>query len=300
MLSEVEKAYIADLLQTLPSEDLIELAKRMTEGILKPSDRNDSINAILLHTPDIKTLLAKRKFTKAILFKYLHSKNVSFPGNAEKLVLIDLLLKYWERNAILHTQSQTNVSIGATSQAQVSNTSVATNSDDLGVKALAVKFVEWFYSRINASVIHLKTNESNNEEKLIEDDFWSDAKLAINVTGGSGEVIANYFAESSEECLKLISNSCAEHSIFFSPNLREDGTRGTTEPHGMILVMNCGTLHSTNGHRCVGLYEQVFGLIKDPVRDIWKIKMTKLNLRSQDVKSAPVLPESNQLLLCDM
>lgn len=172
-------------------------------------------------------------------------------------------------------------------------------AQDDSLERMAITFVEWIYNRINAIVLQNLNDQNNvnNLEILKEEDFWCDAKMCIKLTQGS-TVIADYSSEGSKECLALIRYICKEYSVFFSPNLREEGTRGVSEPHGVVLVMNCGTLHSANGHHCVGLYEQIFGLIKDPLSESnWKIKGSKLALRSQEVTSNPALPQENHLFL---
>uniref|UniRef100_A0A0V0G992 Uncharacterized protein n=1 Tax=Triatoma dimidiata TaxID=72491 RepID=A0A0V0G992_TRIDM len=284
MLTEIEKNCVSDLLKILGLDDLIELAKTCTTGVIQTSNINDSINAILLHSEDIRSILMRKKITRKVLFKYLHSRNISFPGNSEKTVLVDSVIHFWNKACtVVDYQNETTSQIAL----------------DQSLGRMAVTFAEWVYNRINAIVLQDMNKQSNvnNLEILKEEDFWCDAKLYIKLTEGSN-VIADYSSEGSKECFSLIRQICQEHSLFFSPNLCEEGTRGISEPHGVVLVMSCGTLHSANGHHCVGLYEQMFGLIKDPMSDSnWKIKGSKLALRSQEVKCVPALPQENQLFL---
>lgn len=55
------------------------------------------------------------------------------------------------------------------------------------------------------------------------------------------------------------------------------------EHHGIVLVLCCGTLH-THASVSVGVFESVFGLMRDPFSDNnWKIKSIKMQLQSTGV-----------------
>ena len=45
------------------------------------------------------------------------------------------------------------------------------------------------------------------------------------------------------------------HRLTCNPNLCEEGVRGRLEAHGLVLVLVCGTLH-TSSNVC-GVFEQV-------------------------------------------
>lgn len=52
------------------------------------------------------------------------------------------------------------------------------------------------------------------------------------------------------------------------------------ELHGLVLILCCGTLH-THESVAVGVFESVFGLMRDPFSDNnWKIKNIKMQLQS--------------------
>lgn len=57
----------------------------------------DSLDAILLHSKDLRSLLMRKKITKNVLFKYLHSNNISFPGNSEKTSLVEFVINIWNK-----------------------------------------------------------------------------------------------------------------------------------------------------------------------------------------------------------
>ena len=61
--------------------------------------------------------------------------------------------------------------------------------------------------------------------------------------------------ENSTDVCDMLRNVVNRHSLTFNPNLCEEGVRGTLDPHGLVLVLACGTLH--NQHTVCGVFEQV-------------------------------------------
>lgn len=69
------------------------------------------------------------------------------------------------------------------------------------------------------------------------------------------------------------------------------------EHHGIVLILSCGTLH-THASCSVGVFESVFGLMRDPFSDNnWKIKNIKMQLQS--TTSAIGMQRLPQLETCD-
>ncbi|CAM9100118.1 unnamed protein product [Lampetra planeri] len=95
-----------------------------------------------------------------------------------------------------------------------------------------------------------------------------------------------------------------EERLLLSPNLEPHGLKALASPHGLVLVAVAGTIHRDAA--CLGVYEQVFGLIRSPLdNNSWKIKFVNLKIRGQDAlggapMAAPTLSfNSNELqLLC--
>uniref|UniRef100_A0A3B4AM08 Uncharacterized protein n=1 Tax=Periophthalmus magnuspinnatus TaxID=409849 RepID=A0A3B4AM08_9GOBI len=91
--------------------------------------------------------------------------------------------------------------------------------------------------------------------------------------------------------------------LIFSPNLDANGLKTLASPHGLVLVAVAGTIHRDVS--CLGIFEQIFGLIKSPVDNNWKIKFINLKIRGQDSlknkeMSAPTINynSSDLQLLC--
>ena len=55
--------------------------------------------------------------------------------------------------------------------------------------------------------------------------------------------------------------------------------KGQLNAYGLVLVSIGGTVHRYS--QCIGIFEQSFGLIKDPNMDNnWKIKFTELKMKA--------------------
>lgn len=68
-----------------------------------------------------------------------------------------------------------------------------------------------------------------------------------------------------------------EEFLFLSPNLDSRGLKCASSPHGLVMVGVAGTVH--RGNICLGVFEQIFGLIRCPyVENTWKIKFINLRI----------------------
>lgn len=91
-----------------------------------------------------------------------------------------------------------------------------------------------------------------------------------------------------------------EERLLLSPNLEPHGLRALMSPHGLVLVAVAGTIH--RGSVCLGVFEQICGLIRSPLeKNSWKIKVIDLKIRAQDVLpgtevAAPALTYSSSEL----
>uniref|UniRef100_A0A4W4FJG5 NTF2 domain-containing protein n=1 Tax=Electrophorus electricus TaxID=8005 RepID=A0A4W4FJG5_ELEEL len=68
--------------------------------------------------------------------------------------------------------------------------------------------------------------------------------------------------------------------LVFCPNLAHPGMQCFSTPHGLVLVAVAGTIHRDT--TCLGIFEQVFGLIRAPMDgNSWKIKSLHLKIKGQ-------------------
>ncbi|KAF6204418.1 hypothetical protein GE061_002759 [Apolygus lucorum] len=277
MLSDAEKVNVIDLLNTIPPEDLLDIARTTTSGIISAENQQEAVRIIVQHAEDVRSLLARKKITKTILFKYLHNKRVPFAAAIDKATLIDATIAFWQMGGNVIQNSVPAPTIESNNHYPI--TQPVPNL----CEELAYKFCEWFYTKLNEPVVML------GGEKVVDNDFWCDATAMINLKSGSESL--QHSAQGSGEVVELLAALQQQHNLYFSPNLSLDGLRAKSEPHGLVVILVCGTLHQGQG-QCIGVFEQKFGLIKDPyASDNWKIKTLDINLLSKsDVTAPPVLP----------
>lgn len=72
-----------------------------------------------------------------------------------------------------------------------------------------------------------------------------------------------------------------EERLLLSPNLEPHGLKVLASSHGLVLVAVAGTIHRDGA--CLGIFEQIFGLIRSPLENnSWKIKFVNLKIRGHD------------------
>ncbi|XP_046373863.2 uncharacterized protein C3orf38 homolog [Haliotis rufescens] len=150
---------------------------------------------------------------------------------------------------------------------------------------LGETFVSWFYKILNSH------NPSLNQvpEDFGPHHFWNDVKLYL-LTRTPHESSEEYEGGVlvSQRFLALVK----EEQLLFNPNVTGDGVQVKSDPHGLVIIMVCGTIHRSND--CLGVFQQMFGLIGDPRYDNnWKVKVTKLRIQSSQVTSIPRLQDSD-------
>uniref|UniRef100_A0A0K8SVU6 NTF2 domain-containing protein n=1 Tax=Lygus hesperus TaxID=30085 RepID=A0A0K8SVU6_LYGHE len=280
MLSDAEKVNVIDLLNTIPPEDLLDIARTTTSGIISAENQQEAVRIIVQHAEDVRSLLARKKITKTILFKYLHNKRVPFAAAIDKATLIDATIAFWQKGGTSGNVIQNCI---PNPIIESNNHSQTTQSVPGLCDELAYKFCEWFFTKLNEPVVML------GGEKIVDNDFWCDASARITLKSGPDSL--QHAAQGGSEVVELLAALQLQHNLYFSPNLSMDGLRAKSEPHGLVVILVCGTIHQGQG-QCIGIFEQKFGLIKDPyASDNCKIKTLEINLLSKsDVTVQPVLP----------
>lgn len=247
------------------------------------------MDTIFLHIPDSTTLLNKRLITKEILFKYLHKKKVPLTADYTKSQLVKKVIDFWNTS---FSQLQTTNGCKEVTEAhlnnsqeqpfpEIRNSSTATiqESSEFPIHLLARKFSEWFFDNYNKDTLKLN-------------DFWSDANLMLQIAANDG--IDEQICDDSQTLLQTLVEAKKLFGFYFNPNLTHAGVQGRMDVHGLVLVLACGTLHTAQD--CVGVFECVFGLLRDPfAENNWKTKKIKLILRSKGAPVMPSLEESDTL-----
>ena len=55
----------------------------------------EAMNAIILHSPTVESLLTRRKISKEVLFRYLHEKKISSIPSADKRTFVEEIIQLW-------------------------------------------------------------------------------------------------------------------------------------------------------------------------------------------------------------
>ena len=154
---------------------------------------------------------------------------------------------------------------------------------------LAVHFVKWFYSMLNAC--HQVQTSENIDEFGVQH-FYDDCTLRLLYS--TYEQNVDEFKGAQVICDRLRAFVC-EEQLQFNANTDSDGTVGLSDPHGLKVIVVCGTVHVST--QVVGIFEQQFGLVRDPSMDNnWRIKFTNLKLLSKIPERRLTLQEAENMM----
>lgn len=209
-----------------------------------------------------------------------------------KQALIDKMLEYWHRNGTtitsnLPSHEATHAHIHA--QAASSPTDLTPHhTQQFPIHEMSRSFAKWFFDNLNAAAITTK-------------DFWAD--VICNASFYENKCVIMYENSASAEAVhQFLLSLRSVYQLYLNLNDCFDGVQGRIDPHGLVLVLSCGTLHKLS--EFVGTFEAVFGLLRDPfAENNWKIKQISLRLHNSvmnSIETAPTLREcdSMQPLLC--
>ena len=118
---------------------------------------------------------------------------------------------------------------------------------DLQCQELAVSFAQWFYDLLNTSA-HSDSSGWNSSH------FWPLASARVSLFSQAGEMAdCLEVVNNSEAASKMLLDVIRQHKLHFNPNLCAEGVRGKLSPHGLMMVLACGTLH--NQDNACGVFE---------------------------------------------
>lgn len=134
---------------------------------------------------------------------------------------------------------------------------------------LGHEFAKWYYERLNNLTDFSATH------------FWPQSHLRIEYIFAAqpDNAIIDEVANNGEAVCAKIKDLRAVKELWFEVNY-QTGIRGTLNPHGLAQIMVCGVLYDFNSKLPVGVFEQMFGLMKDiSDHQNFKIKYTVIRLR---------------------
>ncbi|KAM4608401.1 uncharacterized protein C3orf38 homolog [Polymixia lowei] len=288
-LSDTERTGCKSLLSLMPKDDLLLLCDTVTNKLIAVENITEAMEAILSYSNDAEELLKRKKVHRHIIFKYLAKEGVALPPNSEKHVLVKRTLEFWSPGKVLVNQSpgrETNETRLQPSEKESTDKEAGAGFDPL---VLAKQFCQWFFQLLN--------NQNPSQGKQPQDwgpqHFWPDVKLCLLSSTDSQQV--EDFQGAELVSLRLLAMARDEH-LLFCPNLEPHGLKARCSPHGPVLVAVAGTIH--RGTDCLGIYEQVFGLIRSPLDDnSWKIKFVQLKIRGPNALGGAEMTSPS--LTCD-
>ncbi|XP_051483494.1 uncharacterized protein C3orf38 homolog [Apus apus] len=287
-LSPREQAGCRELLEFLETAELAALTDTVTNRLVHPESRQEAIHAILVYSQNVDELLKRRKVYREIIFKYLAAHGVPVPPSAEKNVLIDHVKQYWSGKLTPCASESEEKKPQAESHGE------RKKSPQNDIHLLGEEFCQWFFELLNSQhPLGVKSEGGWGPQH-----FWEDAKMKFCYNTLEKNMEEYIGAEMvSLRLLSLVKEEC----LLFNPNLRANGLKCVMSPHGLVLIAVAGTVHRENS--CLGIFEQIFGLISCPVRgSTWKIKVVNLKIVGQNalepgmqIERPSIKYDSNQL-----
>ncbi|CAH2010202.1 unnamed protein product [Acanthoscelides obtectus] len=187
--------------------------------------------------------MRRKIVTKEILFQYLDENNVSFKSPASKNDLIDRIIEYWN-------ESLTQTVLDEPVSSDVKETSPG--ESEQVISQLADQFAKWFYTMLNS------------DEGVGTEHFYANAKLKIAIVTDEGCDLKEV-EDNPEDICSALRTLKLQHQLYFNPDFTNEGIQGRIDPHGLVMVFTCGTLHAEDA--IVGVFEQVFSLARDTFCD---------------------------------
>lgn len=226
---------------------------------------------MLIHSSGVLSILNRKAITREVLFKYLTGHGVSVYENFTKLLLIERMIEYWQTRSSSGTVREPD---------QVPVMNPDSISEHFPINIMSRQFCSWFF-------------ENFNTDTLKQNDLWVDCCLSVRIVA-AGKEVNDTETNGNEACLEMLSHLKKQLGILFNPNPCHEGVQGRIDPHGLVVLMCCGTVHSQT--QCVGLFESAFGLMRDPYNENnWRIRHLKLQIKSTTTEAMPKLRDCDTL-----
>ncbi|KAI8501305.1 PREDICTED: uncharacterized protein C3orf38 homolog [Branchiostoma belcheri] len=278
MLSDKEKRCCAELLQLIPQDQLLSLKDTVTNKAIDVRSRNEAVRAIVSYSESAEQLLRRRKIKRDLLFQYLAGKNVIITPTAAKVDLIQRVLQFWGIEVATKVQWEEEEDIR-----------VPVKPKD-EIQQLAEQFCTWFFNLLNS---HHPLRTSPPAEGWGPQHFWADSQLRMEYHTPDLHQEQHQGAQLVSQRLLAI---VKDDQLVFNPNIAADGVKGKKDPHGLVAVLVCGTVHRQEN--CLGVFEQCFCLVADPAKqNNYKVKSTNLRIRGKEVMGIPRLEAGSDELL---
>lgn len=269
-LSHLESEGCRNLLGMLDNDEIMALCDTVTNRLVQPVDRQDAIRAILVYSQNVEELLRRKKVHREVIFKYLATQGVVVPPTTEKHGLIQYAKSYWEEQSPKLKGTAEPVKKTEDIQLFEQQAKEDKEAEKVDFRRLGEEFCHWFFELLNSQNPFL----GPPQDEWGPQHFWHDVKLRFYYNT-SEQNMTDY--EGAEMVSLRLLSLVKEEFLFLSPNLDSQGLKCASSPHGLVMVGVAGTVH--RGNSCLGIFEQIFGLIRSPfVENTWKIKFINLRI----------------------
>lgn len=209
---------------------------------------------ISIHSSSLQSILNRKAITKEILFRYLTQNSVQIRSiNSTKLDLVEQILQFWNADEQRENFQQMRLQ--------------SFPEENFPINVMARQFSEWYF-------------KNWNDTSLTSNDFWADCSILLRLTDSSNSIEEEI--QGNQNVHHQLHELRAKYNLFFNPNNTHEGIQGRFDPHGLVFVLTCGTIHTTE--LCVGIFEAVFVLARDPfAENNWKVKSKKIIVCSKQV-----------------
>lgn len=276
-LSELERAGCTKILKLISRDDLLSLCDTVTNKLIVVENAAEAMETILSFTKNAEEFLRRKKVHRELIFKYLAKEGVVMPPTTEKHQLVRRTLQLWSSSKAVVDEIPPEETDEKRQRLPTEIESASTNMKaEVGFDPLALgqQFCQWFFQLLNSQNPSL----DQQPQDWGPQHFWPDVKLRLLSRAGSEQMEEFLGAELVN--LRLLALT-REERLLLSPNLEPHGLKVLASPHGLVLVAVAGTIHRDGA--CLGIFEQIFGLIRSPLENnSWKIKFVNLKIRGQD------------------
>ncbi|XP_007423850.1 uncharacterized protein C3orf38 homolog [Python bivittatus] len=272
-MTERERDGCRELLELLQTDDLLALTDTVTSRLVQPNNRQEAIHAILLYSQSAEELLKRKKVFREIIFKYLATKGVIVPPSSEKHQLVYRAKQYWGEGLKVCASEQIHENPGI-QKPEDGGKQGGDRDENKECHNLAEEFCQWYFGMLNSQNPLI----GEPQEEWGPQHFWGDVTLKFCYN--TSEQNIEEYSGAELVSLRLLS-LVKEEYLFLNPNLNAGGLKCTVSPHGLVVVAVAGTVHRSSC--CLGVFEQIFGLIRCPFREnTWKIKFVNLKIVGQN------------------
>ena len=165
---------------------------------------------------------------------------------------------------------------------------VQASTPAIDIERLGVEFSTWFYGLLNkqrTGTLMIKEWGAHH--------FYPDCRLMMVLK--TTKVSSSDTFEGADVVRQRLEALVRQEDIQFNPNLAVGGIKSWMDKDNLVIVLVCGSLHKDGA--VIGIFEQKFGLIRDPLMDNnWRIRITDLKIVEQAINRLPTLEDTQTFL----